>query len=74
MCHQAFEPGQLTFVCCACSGKICLDILKDAWGPTQNVSNVLLAIVSLLADPNADSPVNAEIAEVLKSDRYRRGA
>lgn len=69
VCYKSLSPWTC-HVMGVCSGKICLDILKDAWGPTQNASNVLLAIVSLLADPNADSPVNAEIAEVLKSDRY----
>jgi ubiquitin-conjugating enzyme E2 C len=34
------------------SGRICLDILKDAWSPITSVEKVLLSIQSLLGDPN----------------------
>ena len=33
------------------------------------LSNVLLCIMSLLVDPNAESPVNPDVAAVLTADR-----
>jgi len=46
------------------NGAICLDILKDKWSPVYNVKSILLSIQSLLAEPNNDSPLNAQAAEL----------
>uniref|UniRef100_A0A7S2MI25 UBC core domain-containing protein n=1 Tax=Zooxanthella nutricula TaxID=1333877 RepID=A0A7S2MI25_9DINO len=41
-------------------GEICLDILKDGdWSPVQTIYSVLTSLVSLLAEPNSDDPLNA---------------
>uniref|UniRef100_A0A0K8TN60 Ubiquitin-conjugating enzyme E2 C n=1 Tax=Tabanus bromius TaxID=304241 RepID=A0A0K8TN60_TABBR len=42
------------------SGTICLDILKDKWSALYDVRTILLSIQSLLAEPNNDSPLNAQ--------------
>lgn len=42
------------------SGSICLDILKEKWSALYDVRTILLSIQSLLAEPNNDSPLNAQ--------------
>ena len=45
-------------------GNICLDILKDKWSAMYDVRTILLSIQSLLGDPNNDSPLNAQAAQM----------
>merc|ERR1712137_806564 len=45
-------------------GNICLDILKERWSAVYNVSSILLSIQSLLGEPNNDSPLNCQAAEL----------
>lgn len=45
-------------------GNICLDILKEKWSALYDVRTILLSIQSLLAEPNNDSPLNLEAAEL----------
>jgi len=51
-------------------GKICIDILQpDGWASTQTVRTIMLSIISLLCDPNPDSPANREAAELYVKDK-----
>lgn len=45
-------------------GNICLDILKDKWSALYDVRTILISIQSLLGEPNNDSPLNAQAAEM----------
>jgi len=47
-------------------GLICLDILKDKWCPIYTIRTIILSIISLLSDPNPDSPLNGKVAELYK--------
>jgi ubiquitin-conjugating enzyme E2 C len=46
------------------TGTICLDILKDKWSAIYNVRTILISIQSLLSDPNNDSPLNVQAAQL----------
>lgn len=63
-------------------GKVCISILHPAgedpnqyessserWSPVQSVEKILLSVVSLLAEPNDESPANVEAAKLWRSDR-----
>jgi ubiquitin-protein ligase len=51
------------------TGQICMDILSNKkWSPIQNISSVLISIISFLADPNCSSPLNAGAARIYDYD------
>nr|XP_020662708.1 ubiquitin-conjugating enzyme E2 C [Pogona vitticeps] len=54
-------------------GNICLDILKDKWSALYDVRTILLSIQSLLGEPNIESPLNTDAAELWKNQAaYRK--
>ena len=50
------------------TGDICLDILKEEWSSSYTIKSILISILSLLNDPNNDSPLNEEAAELWEKD------
>ena len=62
-------------------GKVCISILHDGedeygyesvserWNPSHSVSSILLSIISMLPNPNFESPANID-ASVMCKDNY----
>ncbi|KAJ1879770.1 Ubiquitin-conjugating enzyme E2 C [Kickxella alabastrina] len=54
-------------------GNICLDILKEKWSAVYNVQTILLSLQTLLGDPNPDSPLNGQAAQLWEDQvEYKR--
>lgn len=51
------------------SGQICLNILRNDWKPTLSARTILLSISSLLASPNAEDPLDVNIATMYRRNR-----
>ena len=49
------------------TGDICLDILKKEWSPAWGVQAACRAILALLSDPDADSPLNCDAGNMVRS-------
>jgi ubiquitin-conjugating enzyme E2 D/E len=47
-------------------GDICLDILKDKWSASQNITSIMVSIILLLSQPNPDDPFNSELAQLYR--------
>ncbi len=54
-----------------CAGEICLDILKDAWTPIWTLESTCRAIIFLLANPAADSPLNCDAGNLVRCGDLR---
>ena len=63
-------------------GKVCISILHppgddiygyetavERWRPIHNVQSIVLSIISLLSDPNDESPANIDAAKVWREDK-----
>lgn len=73
-----YSPPNVTFVTpmyhpnVDMSGNICLDILQDKWSAIYNVQTILLSIQSLLGEPNNNSPLNGQAAQLWsKTEEFR---
>ena len=49
-------------------GEICLDILDEEWSSSMKIEKVLLSLISLLTDPNPDSPMREDLAHLYIED------
>ncbi|KAK9463698.1 ubiquitin-conjugating enzyme/RWD-like protein [Lipomyces oligophaga] len=67
------HPPEIKFLTPIChpnihfkTGEICLDILKTQWTAAWTLQSSCLAIVALLNSPAPDSPLNIDIANVMR--------
>jgi len=64
------------------NGEVCISILHppgedphqyessvERWSPVQSVEKILLSVVSMLAEPNIESPANIEAAKMWRDNR-----
>ena len=61
-------------------GEVCISILhtgrditnyernEERWSPVQSVESILLSVMSMLAEPNCESPANVDAAKLLLND------
>ena len=63
------------------SGEVCISILHppgedpnryesilERWSPMQSIEKVLLSVMSMLAEPNVESPANVEAAKMFREN------
>jgi ubiquitin-conjugating enzyme E2 G2 len=63
------------------TGDVCISILHppgddplayehscERWSPVQSVEKILLSVVSMLAEPNIESPANVDAAKLFRDD------
>ena len=69
-----FEPPKVRFITPVyhpnidSEGRICLDTFNRAWKPSLSLSAVLLTVRLLLAEPNSDDGLMADIADEYRTD------
>jgi peroxin-4 len=53
------------------TGEVCLDILKTNWTPAWTLLSVCQAVLAMLSDPNADSPLNCDAGNLIRCSDMR---
>lgn len=53
------------------TGDICLDILKDKWAASINMTSVIISIIVLLGNPNFEDPFDSDLANLYRTDKKR---
>lgn len=49
------------------TGEVCLDVLKSQWTPAWTISSACTAVQVMLSDPEPDSPLNIDAANLARS-------
>lgn len=61
VCQKVFHPN-VHFR----TGDVCLDILKKEWSPAWGLQAACRAVLALLSDPDADSPLNCDAGNMIR--------
>ncbi|KAK7203690.1 ubiquitin-conjugating enzyme/RWD-like protein [Myxozyma melibiosi] len=68
------HPPEIKFITPIChpnvnwkDGLVCLDILKGQWTAAWTLQSACMAILVLLSDPEPNSPLNVDIANLVRS-------
>jgi peroxin-4 len=48
------------------TGEVCLDVLGERWTPILGIVGALEAVVRLLGEPGTDSPLNVDVAALVR--------
>jgi peroxin-4 len=48
------------------TGEVCLDIIKTDWSPTWTLESLCRALLYLMQNPNEDSPLNCDAANLIR--------
>ena len=75
VCPKIFHPNVYK------SGEVCISILHPAgadpmgyeainerWTPAHSIEKILLSVISLLAEPNLESPANVDAAKCYRDN------
>ncbi|KAK1937493.1 putative ubiquitin-conjugating enzyme E2 [Babesia divergens] len=49
------------------TGEVCMDVLKSNWSPAWTLQYLCRGITYILNDPNADSPLNCDAGNLIRS-------
>ncbi|KAI9871481.1 MAG: hypothetical protein M1830_002875 [Pleopsidium flavum] len=71
--NYPLAPPEIQFINPIChpnvhfkTGEICLDLLKTTWSPAYTITQTLTSIHQLLTDPEPESPLNVDVASLLR--------
>lgn len=53
------------------SGEICLESIQKTWSTKKLISDLLDFIVTILANPNVDNPLSADVAFIYQTNQER---
>jgi peroxin-4 len=49
------------------TGEICMDVLKSQWQPEWSFNSLAIAIKLIMAEPNAESPLNPDAGNMIRA-------
>ena len=82
--HLFFQQFPYCLLLVYPDGRVCISILhppgddptgyessSERWSPVQSIEKILISVVSMLAEPNDESPANVDAAKMYREDRSK---